>query len=54
MKFAMDLLKRLGLIGEASQLPDAFDLRLRRIESREARVIQRRALFRPSLRLREA
>jgi hypothetical protein len=37
MKYANALLARLGLAAKAEKAPDAFDLRLRRIEAREAK-----------------
>ncbi len=46
MKFATALLARLGLAAKDTKAPDAFDLRLRRIEQREAKHQAHQALFR--------
>ena len=48
------LLKKLGLLSRKSAEPDAFELRLMRIESREARVVHHSALFKPALQPQEA
>ena len=45
MKYANALLARLGLITK-DDATDAFDLRLRRIEAREARRAVQQSLFR--------
>jgi hypothetical protein len=45
MKYANALLARLGLTEKAAKAPDAFDLRLRRIEAREAKYAAQQALF---------
>jgi hypothetical protein len=54
MNIGRKLLQRFGLFAQKSEGPDAFDLRLQRIGSREARVIQRKVLFRPALQPLEA
>lgn len=46
MKFGLNLLARLGLFTPKSEGPDAFDLRLQRIGSRERRSQARAVLFR--------
>jgi hypothetical protein len=43
MKYANALLARLGLVAKAEKAPDAFDLRLRRIEAREAKYAAQQA-----------
>ena len=48
------LLQKLGLFARKSDGPDAFELRLLRIESREARVVHHSQLFRPVLQPLEA
>lgn len=48
------LLQKIGLIAQKPEGPDAFELRLMRIESREARVVHHSALFRPALQPLEA
>jgi hypothetical protein len=45
MKYANALLARLGLMEKAAKAPDAFDLRLRRIEAREAKYAAQQTLF---------
>lgn len=45
MKYANALLARLGLTAN-DDAPDAFDLRLRRIEAREAKCNAQQSLFR--------
>ncbi len=45
MKYANALLAHLGLTEKAEKAPDAFDLRLRRIEAREAKYAAQKALF---------
>ena len=47
MKLGYALLARFGLFAPKSQGPDAFDLRLQRIGSRERRCQTRPILFRP-------
>ena len=47
MKFGYALLARFGLFAPKSEGPDAFDLRLQRIGSRERRRQARPILFRP-------
>ena len=54
MKVAVRLLKRLGLFADKAQVPDSFDLRLKRIGARESRIVPQKVLFRPSLPLQEA
>ena len=46
MKFGYALLARFGLFAPKSEGPDAFDLRLQRIGSRECRRQARPVLFR--------
>ncbi|MEO8242632.1 MAG: hypothetical protein ABI832_09970 [bacterium] len=46
MKIAHSLLARLGLFAHKSEGPDAFDLRLQRIGTRERRRQVQRVLFR--------
>jgi len=48
------LLQKIGLIARKPAEPDAFELRLMRIESREARVVHHSALFKPALQPLEA
>lgn len=48
------LLQKIGLFAHKTAEPDAFELRLMRIESREARVVHHSALFRPALQPLEA
>ena len=43
------LLQKLGLFTRKPAEPDVFELRLMRIESREARVVHHSMLFRPVL-----
>ena len=45
MKYANALLARLGMTAK-NDAPDAFDLRLRRIEAREAKCQAQKMLFR--------
>ncbi len=45
MKLVQALLSRFGLFAQKPQGPDAFDLRLQRIRSRERRLQVRLALF---------
>ena len=45
MKYANALLARLGLTAKA-EAPDAFDLRLRKLQQREARRAVQQGLFR--------
>ena len=45
MKLAQTLLARFGLFAQKPQGPDAFDLRLARIGTRERRLQVRLALF---------
>lgn len=47
MKLVYALLARFGLFVRKDEGPDAFDLRLQRIGSRERRLKVRRFLFRP-------
>lgn len=48
MNYARQIFARLGLFApKPDQAPDAFDLRLMRIGTRERRLNTRRALFRP-------
>lgn len=54
MKFGFTLLARLGLIAQRSDDPDAFDLRLQRIGSRERRRQPRPVLFKALLQPLEA
>ena len=54
MKFGYALLAKFGLFVQKSAGPDAFDLRLQRIGSRERRCPSRRVLFRPLRQLMEA
>lgn len=49
MKFGFRLLARFGLFAQKSEGPDAFDLRLQRIGSRERRRQVRPVLFRSLL-----
>lgn len=49
MQLKLALLGKFGLFAQKDEGPDAFDLRLQRIGSREARVIDRKVLFRPEL-----
>ena len=49
MKFGYSLLARFGLFAQKSEGPDAFDLRLQRIGSRERRRQTRPVLFRSLL-----
>jgi hypothetical protein len=50
MKYGKQILARFGLFtAQGTEAPDAFDLRLQRIGSRERRLNMRRALFRPRL-----
>ena len=53
MKFATALLARLGLTAK-DDAPDAFELRLRRIEQREAKRAVQQSLFRNRQTLRAA
>jgi hypothetical protein len=54
MKFGFALLARFGLFVPKTPGPDAFDLRLQRIGSRERRRQTRPILFRPQPQLLEA
>lgn len=45
MKYANALLARLGFNASNDKATDAFDLRLRRIEAREAKRAVQRAVF---------
>ncbi len=54
MRFAFSLLARFGLSVQKSEGPDAFDMRLQRIGSRERRRQVRRLLFRSLLHQIEA
>jgi hypothetical protein len=45
MKYANALLACLGLAAKAEKAPDAFDLRLRRIEAREAKYAAQQTPF---------
>ena len=54
MKFGKQLLARFGLFAQKKEGPDAFDLRLQRIGSRERRLVLKKALFRPLLQPVEA
>lgn len=45
MKYANVLLARLGLNSKTEAVPDAFDLRLRKIEQREAAYAAQQSLF---------
>lgn len=49
MKFGYSLLARFGLVAQKPEGPDAFDLRLQRIGSRECRRQVRERLFRSLL-----
>lgn len=50
MEFGLHILARLGLFTRKTEAaPDAFDLRLQRIGTRERRLNARRALFKPKL-----
>ena len=49
MKLAQSLLSRFGLFAQKPEGPDAFDLRLQRIGSRERRSQARAVLFRALL-----
>ena len=49
MKFAYSLLARFGLIAQKSEGPDAFELRLQRIGTRERRLQVHAALFKSLL-----
>jgi hypothetical protein len=54
MKLAQALLSRFGLFAQKPQGPDAFDLRLQRIGTRERRLQVRLALFKWQPQLQEA
>lgn len=54
MKFANSLLARFGLFAQKSEGPDAFDLRLQRIGTRERRLQVRLHLFKGQLQPMEA
>lgn len=54
MKYANALLARLGYSAKAGPKADAFDLRLARIERREAMYAARKSLFRNQQTLRAA
>lgn len=54
MKLAVKILKRVGLFSGKAQAPDTFELRLKRIGAREARVAPHKALFTQPLPLQEA
>lgn len=54
MKFANTLLARFGLFAQKSEGPDAFDLRLQRIGTREKRLQVRLHLFKGQLPQMEA
>lgn len=54
MKFGITLLARFGLFAQKSSGPDAFDLRLQRIGSREQRLQVRLHLFKGQLQPMEA
>ncbi len=54
MKFGFSLLARFGLFAQKSEGPDAFDLRLARIGTRERRLQVRLHLFRGQPQLLEA
>jgi hypothetical protein len=45
MKYINLMLARLGMTAKSNAAPDAFDLRLRRIEQREAKRAGRQSLF---------
>ena len=49
MKFGYSLLARFGLFAQKPEGPDAFDLRLQRIGTRERRQAVRPCLFRLQL-----
>jgi len=54
MKFVVIILKRIGRKSDKPQAPDRFELRLKRIGAREARVAPHKVLFTPPLPLQEA
>lgn len=54
MKFGYTLLARFGLFAQKPEAPDAFDLRLARIGTRERRLQVRLHLFKGQLQLMEA
>ena len=54
MKYGFALLARFGLMSQKPAGPDAFDLRLQRIGSRERRVQVRHVLFKGLPQLMEA
>ena len=54
MKLAQKVLARLGLFTQKPQAPDAFDLRLQRIGTRERRLQVRLSLFKGQPQLTEA
>lgn len=54
MKFAITILKRVGLVSAKAKAPDPFDLRLKRIGAREARVAAHAVLFIQPLQPQEA
>ena len=54
MKLAQSLLSRFGLFAQKPQGPDAFDLRLARISTRERRLQVRLTLFKGPPQLMEA
>ena len=45
MKYGIALLARLGLQSKETKAPDAFDLRLRRLQLREAKRSAQQGLF---------
>ena len=53
MKYANALLARLGMAAK-NNTPDAFDLRLRRIEAREAKCRAQKVLFKSQQSLQAA